>query len=83
LLPLHSLLPDTLRVSIFVHALQLCVHFHQLICLCLVCWWLPVAVLVASCRGWSLNYVINTHHHFDHTGGNLELKKQFEGLQVG
>jgi beta-lactamase superfamily II metal-dependent hydrolase len=27
--------------------------------------------------------VINTHHHFDHTGGNLELKRQYEGLQVG
>jgi hydroxyacylglutathione hydrolase len=36
-----------------------------------------------SVRGWSLNYVINTHHHFDHTGGNLELKKQYDGLQVG
>eukprot|EP00879_Flechtneria_rotunda_P008648 GHRR01009061.1.p1 GENE.GHRR01009061.1~~GHRR01009061.1.p1 ORF type:complete len:274 (+),score=71.20 GHRR01009061.1:251-1072(+) len=32
-------------------------------------------------KGWSLKYIINTHHHFDHTGGNLELKKQ-HGLQV-
>ncbi|WIA41832.1 hypothetical protein OEZ86_009162 [Tetradesmus obliquus] len=33
-------------------------------------------------RGWSLDFVINTHHHFDHTGGNLELKKQHQGLQI-
>ena len=22
-----------------------------------------------------IDYILNTHHHFDHTGGNLELKK--------
>jgi hydroxyacylglutathione hydrolase len=33
-------------------------------------------------RGWTLNYILNTHHHFDHTGGNLELKKQYKGLQI-
>ena len=26
-------------------------------------------------KGWSLSYIWNTHHHNDHTGGNLELKK--------
>jgi len=25
-------------------------------------------------RGWSLTYIFNTHHHFDHAGGNLEVK---------
>ena len=24
-----------------------------------------------------LNYILNTHHHFDHIGGNLELKKLY------
>ncbi|KAF8058326.1 gloB [Scenedesmus sp. PABB004] len=33
-------------------------------------------------RGWSLQYVLNTHHHHDHTGGNLALKRQHPGLQV-
>lgn len=30
----------------------------------------------ASEEGWSLTEVWNTHHHFDHVGGNLELAKQ-------
>jgi hydroxyacylglutathione hydrolase len=25
-------------------------------------------------RGWKLTHILNTHHHHDHTGGNLELK---------
>ncbi|MDF9391005.1 MULTISPECIES: hydroxyacylglutathione hydrolase [Methylococcus] len=25
-------------------------------------------------RGWQLSHVLNTHHHGDHVGGNLELK---------
>ncbi|BBL71038.1 hydroxyacylglutathione hydrolase [Methylogaea oryzae] len=24
-------------------------------------------------KGWRLDYVLNTHHHWDHVGGNLEL----------
>lgn len=27
-------------------------------------------------RGWQLTYILNTHHHFDHAGGNLELKRK-------
>ncbi len=26
-------------------------------------------------RGWTLTHIFNTHHHHDHTGGNLQLKK--------
>lgn len=25
-------------------------------------------------HGWKLTHILNTHHHHDHTGGNLELK---------
>lgn len=27
-----------------------------------------------SAHGWRLEYILNTHHHFDHAGGNLTLK---------
>lgn len=27
-------------------------------------------------NNWHLSYVFNTHHHWDHTGGNLELKQK-------
>ncbi len=30
-----------------------------------------------------LNYVLNTHHHFDHIGGNVELKKKYNAKVVG
>ena len=23
-------------------------------------------------KGWELTHIINTHHHYDHAGGNLE-----------
>ena len=26
-------------------------------------------------HGWSLDWILTTHHHADHTGGNLELKR--------
>ena len=25
-------------------------------------------------QGWTLTHILNTHHHFDHAGGNEELK---------
>jgi len=30
-----------------------------------------------------LNYILNTHHHFDHVGGNIELKKLYDAKVVG
>ena len=29
----------------------------------------------AKARGWTITHILNTHHHGDHTGGNLEIKK--------
>ena len=29
-----------------------------------------------------IDYILNTHHHFDHTGGNLELKKKYNSQVV-
>ena len=30
-----------------------------------------------------LNYILNTHHHYDHIGGNAELKKLYNAKVVG
>ncbi|MGH1350919.1 MAG: hydroxyacylglutathione hydrolase [Methyloligellaceae bacterium] len=32
-------------------------------------------------KGWTLTHILNTHHHFDHTGGNEALKKE-TGCQI-
>ncbi len=29
----------------------------------------------ANQKGWSITHILNTHHHADHTGGNLEIKE--------
>jgi len=34
-------------------------------------------------RGWGLNYILTTHHHFDHVEGNEPLKKETGCMVVG
>ena len=34
-------------------------------------------------RGLKLDTILNTHHHYDHTGGNLELKQHYRCQIVG
>jgi len=31
----------------------------------------------------NLKYILNTHHHFDHIGGNKDLKKKFGSIVLG
>lgn len=33
--------------------------------------------------GWRLTHILNTHHHWDHAGGNLALKEQWECEIIG
>jgi hydroxyacylglutathione hydrolase len=40
----------------------------------------PVLARLGAC-GWKLDWILSTHHHADHTGGNLELK-QATGCQI-
>jgi hydroxyacylglutathione hydrolase len=42
----------------------------------------PVKEALAR-RGWRLTHILNTHHHFDHTGGNAALKEAFGAEVVG
>lgn len=32
---------------------------------------------VLTQRNQNLTYILNTHHHYDHTGGNMELKERY------
>lgn len=34
-------------------------------------------------KGWRLTHILNTHHHFDHVGANLELKESWGCEIVG
>jgi hydroxyacylglutathione hydrolase len=42
-----------------------------------------VAPIMAALEetGWTLTHILNTHHHFDHAGGNLEIKDK-TGCQI-
>jgi len=42
----------------------------------------PVTTALAA-RGWRLTHILNTHHHLDHTGGNLALKQATAAVVVG
>ena len=42
----------------------------------------PVKRALAA-RGLRLTHILNTHHHFDHTGGNVPLKEEFGAAVVG
>jgi len=42
----------------------------------------PVEAALAE-TGWRLTHVLNTHHHPDHTGGNLALKSKWNCIVVG
>jgi len=34
-------------------------------------------------KNWTLTHILNTHHHFDHAGGNLELKERTDAIVIG
>lgn len=34
-------------------------------------------------RKWTLTHILNTHHHWDHTGANLELKERHGATIIG
>ncbi len=42
----------------------------------------PIEAKLAELN-WRPNYIFNTHHHFDHTDGNLPLKQKFDAKVVG
>lgn len=41
--------------------------------------------VIAACKelGQPLTHILNTHHHWDHTGGNIELKEHFHCKIIG
>ena len=43
----------------------------------------PPVIAFLKKKNLKLNYILNTHHHFDHIGGNVELKKKYNAQVVG
>jgi hydroxyacylglutathione hydrolase len=43
----------------------------------------PPVLDALKAAGWKLTHILNTHHHNDHTGGNLELKAATGAIVVG
>jgi hydroxyacylglutathione hydrolase len=41
------------------------------------------ALDAAATRGWRISHILNTHHHGDHVGGNLEIKRATGCVIVG
>ena len=41
------------------------------------------APVIAALAGRKLTHILNTHHHWDHVGGNLELKEKFGAPIIG
>ena len=42
----------------------------------------PIRAALAK-KGWALTHILNTHHHLDHCGGNLDLKQETGATIVG
>jgi len=43
----------------------------------------PKILAALEAKGWALTHILCTHHHFDHTGGNEELKAKFGATITG
>lgn len=43
----------------------------------------PKILAALEKTGWTLTHILNTHHHFDHAGGNEELKEKFGCTIIG
>ena len=43
----------------------------------------PPIIAFLKKQNLKVDYILNTHHHYDHVGGNLELKKLYNAKIVG